>query len=477
MILLIAGMIGLTVGLLANFGFGIWLLVIAFQRSIAWGLCSLFLPFVGLVFTIINWDKCWKPFVGSVVSMVFVIVGSVMMGGGIESMRAEKEGRFTPSVASEIENLKFAAFGSENKGYSVDLPASAKPSENPSLDNCLAGDAPGGSFLVGSTSLPGEAIDAATTQSCLDATVDRLVQGFGATAESRHVTGIATLAGRQVEGPMQDPERGIMRMAAYADPNRHKVYVLFASGKEYLVKSSAADRFFKSFKVYEVASDENATPTAMSTDRTVATKRAQDFQAAASPEEFFSRTNLLSNEEMSKQFVRYCFQSPLEESALTCYLVAPKGWTGADLTAAGSKFEEISQVPTELAELGCDSPHVTQEVWFVQPTPEQRTSLSKFFDSYCSSLGMTIVDKRESTNRLEALVKYDTRSVKGMLARLTFVRNDKYIFWLSGCAPQAEYAKWSNTFTAGALTFSPVGYAPLVYPEVGSKTLKGTALP
>lgn len=249
--------------------------------------------------------------------------------------------------------------------------------------------------------------------------------------------------------------------------------MLVASGKDYLVKSSAAERFFKSFKVSDVASGDNAMATTTAADRTATTKRS----AVASPEEFFSRTNLLSNEEMNRQFVRYCFQSPLEESALTCYLVAPKGWTGADLTAAGSKFEEISQGPIELGELCCDSPHVTQEVWFVPPTPEQRTSLSKFFDSYCSSLGMTIVDKGESTNRLEALVKYDTRSVKGMLARLTFVRNDKYIFWLSGCAPQAEYAKWSNTFTAGALTFSPVGYAPLVYPEVGSKTLKGTALP
>ena len=55
---------------------GIWLLVVAFQESILWGLGSLFVPFVGLIFAIMHWEKAGKPFLISLGGFVLYAVGA-----------------------------------------------------------------------------------------------------------------------------------------------------------------------------------------------------------------------------------------------------------------------------------------------------------------------------------------------------------------------------------------------------------------
>ena len=66
--LLVLGMILSVVG-------GIWLLVVAFQTGVWWGLGSLFVPFVSLVFVIMHWQPSKKPFLISVVGTVLLIIG------------------------------------------------------------------------------------------------------------------------------------------------------------------------------------------------------------------------------------------------------------------------------------------------------------------------------------------------------------------------------------------------------------------
>jgi len=68
--LLILGMILSVVG-------GLWLLVVAFQTSVWWGLGSLFIPIVGLVFVIMHWQPSKKPFLISVVGSVLLIIGAM----------------------------------------------------------------------------------------------------------------------------------------------------------------------------------------------------------------------------------------------------------------------------------------------------------------------------------------------------------------------------------------------------------------
>ena len=73
-------MILISLGSLIAFVGAIWILVLAFKKSILWGLGSLFLAPVMLVFAIMNWSDCKKPFLIWLGGFVLIIAG-VVMGG------------------------------------------------------------------------------------------------------------------------------------------------------------------------------------------------------------------------------------------------------------------------------------------------------------------------------------------------------------------------------------------------------------
>jgi hypothetical protein len=62
-------------GLACLYG-GIVILVHAFQKSILWGLGSLFIPFVALIFVVLNWAENMKPF-------LIYLAGAVLVGIGV----------------------------------------------------------------------------------------------------------------------------------------------------------------------------------------------------------------------------------------------------------------------------------------------------------------------------------------------------------------------------------------------------------
>lgn len=72
---IVAGILGF-VGFLAMAVGGIWLMVAAFRKSVLWGLGYLFVPFVGLVFLIIECKNVWKPF-------AINVVGALVVGGAL----------------------------------------------------------------------------------------------------------------------------------------------------------------------------------------------------------------------------------------------------------------------------------------------------------------------------------------------------------------------------------------------------------
>jgi hypothetical protein len=47
----------------------IWLIVLAFQRRVLWGLAVLFIPLANLVFTVIDWPNAKRPFLLSLLSI------------------------------------------------------------------------------------------------------------------------------------------------------------------------------------------------------------------------------------------------------------------------------------------------------------------------------------------------------------------------------------------------------------------------
>jgi hypothetical protein len=60
---------------------GIWFLVVAFQESILWGLACMFIPFVGLVFLVMHFDRAAKPFFISLAGGILAGIGAALAGG------------------------------------------------------------------------------------------------------------------------------------------------------------------------------------------------------------------------------------------------------------------------------------------------------------------------------------------------------------------------------------------------------------
>jgi hypothetical protein len=70
-LLVILGAIAMLVG-------GIWLLIEAFKESVLWGLGSIFIPFVSLVFVIMHWGVSKNPFLIQIGGLVLLVIGSVL---------------------------------------------------------------------------------------------------------------------------------------------------------------------------------------------------------------------------------------------------------------------------------------------------------------------------------------------------------------------------------------------------------------
>jgi hypothetical protein len=71
-----------VVGLLIAIGGGIWLLVVAFQESVGWGLACLLIPCAALYFVFTHWEKSKTPFLINIGGGALIGIASVLMGGG-----------------------------------------------------------------------------------------------------------------------------------------------------------------------------------------------------------------------------------------------------------------------------------------------------------------------------------------------------------------------------------------------------------
>jgi hypothetical protein len=74
-------------GLLISIVAGIWLLVVAFKTSVWWGLGSLLIPFVALIFVIMHWQVAKKPFLWNLLGAVLIVVPLMMNPELLAQMR------------------------------------------------------------------------------------------------------------------------------------------------------------------------------------------------------------------------------------------------------------------------------------------------------------------------------------------------------------------------------------------------------
>ena len=95
------GIIALTViglGLLFLCVGGIWSIVVAFQRSIVWGLCYLFVPFASLVFLFVAWAEVRRAFLIQIAGCALVFVPFFLPNqGGLDLQK-----RLTDLAAAEF---------------------------------------------------------------------------------------------------------------------------------------------------------------------------------------------------------------------------------------------------------------------------------------------------------------------------------------------------------------------------------------
>ena len=74
------GSVIMFVGAIGALVFWIQILIVAFKTHIGWGLASLFIPFVGIVFVIMHWQQTKTPFLRGLICVAVQIVGMVIAG-------------------------------------------------------------------------------------------------------------------------------------------------------------------------------------------------------------------------------------------------------------------------------------------------------------------------------------------------------------------------------------------------------------
>lgn len=125
-----------TVALLAMLGIAslvsfIWVVVIAFKEDVIWGLGCLFIPLIIIVFGIMHWDKCKKPFLIYVITsiilgvMYFKIVYAVFSQTGVMDLNAQVEsGEITEQEAQQRMQQRMAEMFGIDAGQ---LPQTEQP--------------------------------------------------------------------------------------------------------------------------------------------------------------------------------------------------------------------------------------------------------------------------------------------------------------------------------------------------------------
>ena len=79
------GLILLALGGLIALITGVMILIKAFQTSVLWGLGSIFIPLVSLVFVIKHWEQTKKPFLIGLIAIPLYMIGGFLSVQGAQA--------------------------------------------------------------------------------------------------------------------------------------------------------------------------------------------------------------------------------------------------------------------------------------------------------------------------------------------------------------------------------------------------------
>ncbi|HEY0947089.1 MAG TPA: hypothetical protein VGD81_17535 [Opitutaceae bacterium] len=68
----------LAAAMLVSLVYGIQLLILAFRKSVLWGLGYLLVPFVSLIFIIVHWDDAKRPFLKSLIAIPLFLIAAFL---------------------------------------------------------------------------------------------------------------------------------------------------------------------------------------------------------------------------------------------------------------------------------------------------------------------------------------------------------------------------------------------------------------
>jgi hypothetical protein len=221
------------------------------------------------------------------------------------------------------------------------------------------------------------------------------------------------------------------------------------------------------------ASANQQAPISQQPEQVIETKPLRQLnEVVAKEKDFMSTLSGFTNAEIDHYMIRYQDTAPLGHSSRGYSVVAPKDWHDKIVKAQERTFAKISGKYWQLLELDGNSPNTSLEIWFAKPSGEETLTLPVFLDNFCKSFGMTIAQKKEGLDRIDALAEYDLPKVGKMTARIACVQLDGDKIWMAaGCAPKSEFPRVSNIFCVAATTFSPVGYNPPFHPDLASKNI------
>ena len=150
----------LAVGGLAVVVGGIWILILAFQESIGWGIAVLLFTPATIAFIFIHWDKSKKPAVIYLLG-VFLMVGGAFSGAGVNSFVDSDYADADYGDSGDDEYADYDDYSDDSGGKPVRSGGSGKPIESAnrsSLDTELDLELEG----VADSSLPEQRVDRST---------------------------------------------------------------------------------------------------------------------------------------------------------------------------------------------------------------------------------------------------------------------------------------------------------------------------
>jgi hypothetical protein len=166
-------------------------------------------------------------------------------------------------------------------------------------------------------------------------------------------------------------------------------------------------------------------------------------------------SNIVSTDEMKRDFVRMQFVKPADRADLGFMLPVPKNWEEQPLTAPLEELAHDDQQMVSLALLHGQEEDVQIEIAYCRVPPA--IDLDQWARSYLDDNSLEIVHVQAGDFSGRQVFDTLVQAPGGSLVRMTFSRHKDKIFVVSGWAPEARYKANMRIFGIAVVSFRKLG--------------------